>query len=79
MNNVPHRESIRQKGRTRIVNLLAPDKYFWIMKQTFAACTTIAGYRTPNELIICRKERTYLSGANRLTIRVRPFWRIDSR
>ncbi|WP_311083612.1 glycosyltransferase family 4 protein [Paenibacillus polymyxa] len=27
MNNVPHRESIRKKGRTRIVSLLAPDKY----------------------------------------------------
>ncbi|WP_425339298.1 glycosyltransferase family 4 protein [Paenibacillus maysiensis] len=37
MNNVPHRESIRQKGLTRIVDLLAPDKYVQSFRQMMNA------------------------------------------
>ncbi|WP_342415293.1 hypothetical protein NST83_19110 [Paenibacillus sp. FSL R10-2782] len=37
MNNVPQRESIRQKGLTRIVDLLAPDKYVQSFRQMMNA------------------------------------------
>jgi glycosyltransferase involved in cell wall biosynthesis len=37
MNNVPHRQSIRQKGLERIVNLLAPDKYVQSFRQMMDA------------------------------------------